>query len=115
MTTSTLSHLKTYIVDSGGLFSAAETRELSTWILGLTVEQAATLNHVSPDTVKTHRRALREKTGQHSGIGVVMFCLVSGFIRPSETLYTAYERHHSLSMAMQKNVACIEQGGLGHA
>jgi hypothetical protein len=114
MATSVLTHQKTYLVDGGGFFSAAETRELSTWLLGLTVEQAAQVNNVSPDTVKTHRRALREKTGQGSGIGVIMYCLVAGFVRPAENQLPTYNRRPGLTTALRQQPACNEQRRLDH-
>lgn len=109
MATSVLTHQKTYLVDSGGFFSAAETRELSAWLLGLTVDQAALANNVSPDTVKTHRRALREKTGQGSGIGVIMYCLVAGFVRPADQQIPTYNRLPGLTTALRHQPACNEQ------
>lgn len=96
MTTLRLSHTKTYILDSGGFFPVAETRELNSWMQGLTVKQAAEANHVSPDTVKTHRNALRSKSGKRSGMGVMAFCLAADFIRPAETYHTHCDLHPAL-------------------
>lgn len=47
-------HKKAYAVDSCGVFTPVEDRELSAWMKGMAVNQASALNHVSPDTVKTH-------------------------------------------------------------
>lgn len=81
MTTRTPMH-GSYLVESGGFFSAAETRELTSWVNGLTVDQSAKANHVSPNTVKSHRAAILSKTGQECGIGVVQYCHYFRYIRP---------------------------------
>jgi len=86
---------KTYLVDSDGLFSAAESRELLSWRAGLTVEQAARANHVSPNTVKTHRAAISQKTGQRGGISVIHHCFSFGYIRSVDSLMASFERRQS--------------------
>lgn len=98
MTILRLSRTATYILESDGFFSVAETRELSTWMQGLTVIQSASANNVSPDTVKTHRRSIREKTGKRSGVGVMAFCLASRFIRPAKTYHTYCNIHPQLAL-----------------
>ena len=97
-------HQKLYIVDGGDLFSQAETRELVCWLKGLTVDEAAFLNNVSIETVKTHRRALREKTDQHTGIGVLTYCLVHGYIRAIEQT-VAHQKRTRLMYSLRAAVA----------
>lgn len=94
-------HNKTYWVDSGGFFSAAETRELISWIQGHPLDVAAFLSNVSTETVKSHRRALREKTGQHSGIGVLTYCLVNGYVRPDDTHSPQLQHRHNLMFSLR--------------
>jgi DNA-binding CsgD family transcriptional regulator len=83
MTEATLHH-KNYLVEGGGFFTAPETRELVSWLQGLTVDEAAERSHTSPETVRSHRKKLREKTGQHTGVGVLTYCLVHGYIRRAD-------------------------------
>jgi len=85
-----MTHSTVYLIDSGGLFSAAERRELSAMLDGLTVEQAARKHFVSPDTVKSHRTALRQKTGQHSSAAVVSYCFATGLVK----VFSDNDRNH---------------------
>ncbi len=103
-------HNKTYVIDSEGFFSPAETRELTSWLQGLAVDEAAFLSNVSIDTVKSQRRALREKTGQHNGIGVLTYCLVNGHIRPDDTQSPQLQERHQLMFSLRKAVAATHTG-----
>jgi len=106
-------HGKHYLVDSEGFFSPAETRELINWLQGLTVDEAAFRSHCSADTVKTHRRALREKTEQSAGIGVLTYCLVHGYIRPTNDSPQQSERNR-LMYSLRAAVATAAKGGFRH-
>ncbi|WP_288365561.1 hypothetical protein [uncultured Marinobacter sp.] len=107
-------HQKHYYVDSGGLFSAAETRELVNWLQGLTLDESAARNHVSTETVKSHRRALREKTQQHTGIGVLTFCLVHGYIKPADSDSPSLRRRHNLMRGLRAAMHETIMGGLAN-
>lgn len=107
-------HHKNYLVDGGDLFSPAETRELMNWLQGLTVDEAAIRSHCSPETVKTHRRALRDKTQQHQGIGVLTYCLVHGYIRPIDNGTPERKKRNKLMFSLRAAVANSFQGGQRH-
>ena len=113
MTRVTLHH-KHYLVDSDGFFSAAETRELVNWIQGLAIDEAAARSRTSPETVKTHRRTLREKTNQHTGIGVLTYCLVHGYIKPADTNSPALRRRHKLMKGLRTAIHDSILGGLAN-
>lgn len=105
-------HNKTYLIESDGFFSPAETRELISWLQGMAVDEAAFLNNVSIETVKSHRSALREKTGQHSGIGVLTYCLVHGYIRPDDTHSPRLQTRHQLMYSLRAAVpSAVPAGG----
>lgn len=107
-------HNKTYLIDSDGFFSPAETRELRSWLQGMAVDEAAFINSVSIETVKTHRRALREKTEQHSGIGVLTYCLVHGYIRPVDTYSPLLQKRHQLMYSLRAAVSAATTKGVTH-
>jgi len=104
-------HKKHYLLDSDGFFSPAEMRELVTWVQGLTVDESAFINHVSTETVKAHRRSLREKTEQHCGIGVLTFCLVHGYIRPVEPTTTRFSLRPRSTFIVESAVSDQKLGG----
>jgi len=107
-------HHKHYLVDSGGFFSAAETRELVNWIEGLAADEAAARSNTSIETVKSHRQALRTKTGQHNGIGVLTYCLVHGYIRPADLNSPALRRRQKLMAGLRTAVQNKILGGLAN-
>ena len=75
----------TYAIDTQGMLTPAEERELANWFEGLTTDEAAARGCRSVETIKRHRKAIRAKCGQHSGIGVLTFCLSRNLLRKSET------------------------------
>lgn len=94
-------HQERYLVDSGDFFSGAETRELVNLLRGLTYDEAAARSRTSIETVKSHRQAIRAKTGQHNCIGVLTYCLVYGYIRPVDLNSPALHRRHKLMVALR--------------
>lgn len=74
-------HGKTFVIDGQNLFTAHEERELEAWLEGMTAEDAAKARHRSPETVKWHRRAIREKTHQTCSAGVLSYCFAHRYVR----------------------------------
>ncbi len=60
---------------------------------------------------KTHRASLRDKTGQRTGVGVMMLCLRMGFIRPVEVIHTAF---HLYSQHRMPSIGSFDFGGISH-
>lgn len=71
----------TFEIDGQGFLSPTEEITLEDWLHDMRVQDAAEKRHRSPETVKTHRKTLREKTHQHSGTGVLAYCLSKQYIR----------------------------------
>lgn len=80
MLTSTI-HGKTFVIDTGGLFSAPEERELECWLKGMSEKDAARANFRSPETVRHHRKSMRGKTHQPNGQGVLTYCFAHQYVR----------------------------------
>lgn len=68
-------------IDGDGFLSPTEELTLEDWLHDMRVLDAAQKRFRSPETVSSHRKNLREKTHQHSGTGVLAFCLSKGYIR----------------------------------
>ena len=68
-------------IDGQGFISPAEETALEDWLHDMRVQDAANKRSRSEETVKSHRKNLREKTHQHSGTGVLAYCLSAGYIR----------------------------------
>jgi len=98
-----MTHSAVYLIEDSGLFSAAEKRELKAMLDGLTVEQAAKKHFVSPDTVKTHRTAVRQKTGQHSAATVVAYCLATGLVK----VFSENDVNHALAAQVHTVMATV--------
>lgn len=105
-----MTHVCVYLIDSGGLFSAAERRELTAMLDGLTVDQAACKHFVSPDTVKSHRTALRQKTGQRSTAGVISYCIATGLVK---VVSAAEASHHEAECIQNLALTVPEQRSVG--
>ena len=80
MLTSTI-HGKTFVIDTRGLFSAPEERELECWLKGMSEKDAARANYRSPETVRHHRKSMRGKTHQPNGQGVLSYCFAHEYVR----------------------------------
>lgn len=74
-------HGKTYEIDGKDAFTPAEEQTLDLWLQAMSVEDAARAICRSPDTVKSHRKAIRQKTAQRNGEGVLMYCFSKGYVR----------------------------------
>lgn len=72
---------KTFEIDGKGFLSPAEELTLEDWLHDMRAQDAAQKRCRSAETVNTHRKNLREKTRQHSAVGVLAYCLSHGFIR----------------------------------
>lgn len=72
---------KTFEIDGQGFLSPAEELTLEDWLHDMRAQDAAQKRCRSTETVNTHRKNLREKTHQHSAVGVLAYCLSHGFIR----------------------------------
>lgn len=68
-------------IDGQDLFSKAEEAALEDWLQAMRAQDAASKRHRSPETIYSHRKAIREKTGQHNGEGVLIWCLTKGYVR----------------------------------
>lgn len=72
---------KKFEIDGQDFFSPAEERTIEDWLLDMRAQDAANKRHRSLETINTHRKHIREKTSQHSGTGVLAFCLSREYIR----------------------------------
>ena len=77
----TEAHGRKFEIDGRDLFSPAEECALEDWLRAMKAQDAAEARHRSVETVNTHRKAIREKTHQHNGEGVLIFCISKGYIR----------------------------------
>ena len=74
-------HQKRFVIDGRGFLTQPEERELESWLKGHTAEDAARDHHVSAETVRWHRKAIREKTNQKNTAGVLTYCLAHQYVR----------------------------------
>lgn len=74
-------HGTKFAIDGKDTFSPAEEMSLEDMLHGMHVIDAAQKRFRSEETVKTHRKHLRQKTHQSSSTGVIIFCLAEGYIR----------------------------------
>ena len=76
-----MAHKITYVFNDGGFFTAKERRHLVAIFNGLSVKEAAKSLLVSPDTVKSYRKAIFRKTGQHCCSTVLPFCQAAELVK----------------------------------
>lgn len=74
-------HGRKFEIDGRDMFSPAEECALEDWLHAMKAQDAAQARCRSIETVNTHRKAIREKTNQRNGEGVLVFCISKGFIR----------------------------------
>ena len=74
-------HGKQFEIDGKGDLSPALESTLEDWLHGMSIQDAAQKRHRSEETVKSHRKTLREQTHQKNGPGVLIYCLSAGYIR----------------------------------
>jgi hypothetical protein len=72
---------KIFQIDGQGFLSPAEELTLEDWLHDMRAQDAANKQCRSVETISTHRKNLREKTQQHSAVGVLAYCLSHGIIR----------------------------------
>lgn len=72
---------KIFQIDGQGFLSPAEELTLEDWLHDMRAQDAANKRCRSVETISTHRKNLREKTQQHSAVGVLAYCLSHGIIR----------------------------------
>lgn len=70
-----------FIIDGKGEFSPAEEQTLEDWLHAMKAQDAAQKRSRSPETVNTHRKNIREKTDQHNGEGVLVYCFSKNYIK----------------------------------
>lgn len=68
-------------IDGRDMFSPTEEVTLEDWLQAMRAQDAANKRERGVETVATHRKRIREKTGQHNGEGVLIWCLTHGYVR----------------------------------
>lgn len=74
-------HGRVFRIDSHGFLSPAEETALEDWLHDMRAQDAAQKRHRSVETIKHHRKHIREKTRAHTASGVLSYCLSKDYIR----------------------------------